>query len=107
MHAGGFIVDVNQVVLYGFVLSMALFAFLSWQAHNNLREVLKGLKHVNERANKLDRSVSALGADVKNLKEGIAKKVERRSLERILEESIEFIERNSRAVAVAETRVRR
>ena len=102
---GGFEVDVNQLVPYGFVLSMAFFAVLSWQAHRNLREVLNGLKEVNGRTGKLDRSVSSLGSDVRQIKEGIAKKVEHRSLERIFDETIAFIERNSPAVAVAESRV--
>ena len=101
----GVVVDTNQLVLYGFVLSMAFFAVLSYQAHRNLREVLRGLKEVNGRTGKLDHSVSGLGEDVKSLKEGISKKVEHRSLERILEETAEFIERNSPAVAVAESRV--
>ncbi|MFH1107228.1 MAG: hypothetical protein V1787_05005 [Candidatus Micrarchaeota archaeon] len=99
--------DVNQIVVYGFVLTLAFFAIIAYQAHKNLREVLAGLKDVNSRAGKLDKAVSGMTDDVRQLKAGIAKKVEKRSLERIMQETVEFIERNAPVAAVAENRVAR
>ncbi|MBU1196966.1 hypothetical protein KJ765_00485 [Candidatus Micrarchaeota archaeon] len=97
--------DVNQFVAYGFVVGLIAYSVLAYHAHRNMRNMIKGLDKEKHRMTKLENHVSELDRDVKHLKHSMAQKVERRSLERIFAETIEFIERNSAKVAVAQTRV--
>ncbi len=95
--------DINQLILYGVGFALIVFSAIAYMAHRNMHRMVRGLDKERDRTVKMEKLVSELDRDVKSLKAEIARKVEERSLQRILAETVQFIDKH--APATAESRV--
>lgn len=95
--------NVNQVILYGFAAALAVFALVAYLAHRNMRAMVNALEEEKKRLHKMEKLVGELEGDLHGVKQEISRKVEERSLQRILAETVEFLDKH--APAMTENRI--
>ncbi|MFH1257632.1 MAG: hypothetical protein ABIG96_04640 [Candidatus Micrarchaeota archaeon] len=90
---------INEILLYAIILSCGIMAYFVYAAHKEQKRLLGDLKGVKERLNKLN----ALLVDVEKVEHEMHKaaveKVDKRNLELIMKETLEFINEKGAAQA--------
>ncbi len=90
--------NVNDVVLYGVIVGAAALTFLSFRAHRQQKNLMHKLRGSKERLVKLVK----LTQDVEKVENEMAKaaveKVDKRNLDLIMRETIDFLEEKNLAV---------
>lgn len=83
--------NINDVALYGIIISCAILAYLAYLAHQEQKRLLKSLHTVKERLNKLERLVSDVDKVEHEMHNAAIEKVDKKNLDLIMRETLEFL----------------
>jgi hypothetical protein len=95
-------VDVNDVVLYGIIIGGGILVMLGYLAHQQQKKLMEQLKHTKDRLSKLAQLVDEIEKVEYEMHKASVEKVDRRNLDLIMKETLEFI--NEKQVVVARNR---
>lgn len=83
--------NVNDVVLYSIIISAAVLAYLALMAHREQKMMLQKLKGSGEKLGKLSNLVKEVEKVEHQMHKAAVEKVDRRNLDLIIKETLEFL----------------